>query len=769
MGTLSSCWRRCKQKYSGPSGRAGELFAQNLREIQARTDDLLYYVLLIQYPAAVLVALIWSPLAWAGSQSSIHIHLWLAVVFGGLLTSLPVYLIRTNPAALLTRQVIATAQMLMGALLIHLSGGRIETHFHVFGSLAFLAFYRDLRVLATATVVVVVDHLIRGLAIPGSVYGTVSAGSWRFVEHAFWVVFENIFLAISCFQGRAQLSAMASQQAELEATNDKIETAVRIRTRELSLRTEELASARDAAMESTRLKSQFLANVSHEVRTPMNGVIGMLGILLHGNLTPAQRDCVVTVQRSADSLLTVLNDILDFSKMEAGRLNLQPAAFSLGKEIEQVVQLFAERADQKGLELSCEIDADVPDAVIGDGGRFRQILANLLSNAIKFSERGEVTVRAIREDSNGRTSRVRLDVVDNGVGIAEDARGSLFQAFVQVDGSATRRYEGTGLGLAISKQLVELMGGQIGFDSQLGIGSTFWFEVPLEMPSDYEDARTITSEHLRGLRILIVDDTCRRRAAMVRTLKAWGMITRLAVSEIDALNALGDVCGREEQFDIVLVSLRPEERGSELARAIVARVSPKPPPVLLLTSMRQRLLSESTPTDSAACLIKPPGREELFRSIAKLCERVVTAARTSTISCREPEKISDRALSVLVAEDNQINQRVLTALLSRLGHTFDLVADGAAAIEAVKRSRYDVVLMDCQMPRVDGFEATAEIRRLPGSAGRVRIVAITANAMPGDRERCLAVGMDDYIPKPVRLEHLARVLDAGMPEPAPYC
>ena len=498
----------------------------------------------------------------------------------------------------------------------------------------------------------------------------------------------------------------------------------------------------------------------------MNGVLGMLGILLDGNLTPAQRDCVVTLQRSADSLLTVLNDILDFSKMEAGRLNLQPSAFSLCKEIEQVVQLFAEGAQQKGLELSCEIEADVPHTVIGDGGRFRQILANLLSNAIKFSEHGEVTVRATQDRRNERTTRVRLEVADNGVGIAEEARGSLFQAFVQVDGSATRRHEGTGLGLAISKELLELMGGRIGFDSWLGIGSTFWFEVPLEVASD--SAAVITSDSLRGLRILIVDDTCRRRAAMVRTLEAWGMITWQAVCETETLNALGDVCSRGEQFDIVLVSLRPEERGIELARAIADRVSPKPPPVLLLTSMRQRLLSESMVAGSGACLIKPPGREELFVGIAILCGRVATPARTNTNSCNKPGKQSGRALSVLVAEDNHINQRVLTALLSRLGHTFDVVGDGAAAIEAAKRSCYDVVLMDCQMPRVDGFEATAEIRRLPGSTGRVRIVAITANAMPGDRERCLAVGMDDYVAKPVRLEQLAQVLNEATPEPIPY-
>ena len=231
MQGLLLWFARCKRDYSPPAGRSGELFAQHLRQVQTRTDELLYYVLLIQYPAAIALALFWSPLAWVGSESSIHLHVWLAVFFGGLLTSLPVYLIRTKPATSLTRQVITVAQMLMGALLIHLSGGRIETHFHVFGSLAFLAFYRDGRVLGTATVVVVLDHLVRGLLLPGSVYGTISPTNWRFVEHAFWVVFENIFLTLSCYQGRAQLAAMASQQAELEQVNEKIESAVGSNTR----------------------------------------------------------------------------------------------------------------------------------------------------------------------------------------------------------------------------------------------------------------------------------------------------------------------------------------------------------------------------------------------------------------------------------------------------------------------------------------------------------------------------------------------------------
>jgi signal transduction histidine kinase/DNA-binding response OmpR family regulator len=768
MQRLLSWFTRWKRDYLPPAGRSGELFAHNLRQIQARTDELLYYVLLIQYPAAIALALIWSPLAWAGSESSIHFHVWLAIFFGGLLTSLPVYLIRTKPATSLTRQVITVAQMLMGALLIHLSGGRIETHFHVFGSLAFLAFYRDVRVLGTATVVVVLDHLVRGLLVPGSVYGTVSATNWRFVEHAFWVVFENIFLTLSCVHGRAQLAAMASQQAELEQVNEKIESAVRIRTRELSLKTDELAAARDAAMESTRLKSQFLANVSHEIRTPMNGVLGMLGVLLDTDLKPAQRDCAAIVQQSAQSLLTLLNDILDLSKIEAGRLDIQRANFLLCDEIQDVVRLFAQQAERKQLELSCEIDPGLPSVVIGDAGRFRQTLANLLSNAIKFTESGKITVRAVETRRDGSTSRVRMEVADTGIGIAEQACRTLFQTFVQADGSSTRKHEGAGLGLAISKQLVQLMGGAINFDSEPGVGSIFRFEIPLEVVSDSDKSGLIRPGVLRGLRILIVDDSPTRRETVVRTVQSWGMLACQSADETEALNMLGNAAERGESFDIALVDLRPEKRGMELARAITARGSLKAPQLLLLPSIRQRMMSEFNLTaGTGASLVKPPKRGELFLKIATLCGRLAAPAETIATKVAAPIAIPDRKLSVLVAEDNHVNQRVLTALLSRLGHQFEVVPDGAEAIEAVKRSTYDFVLMDCQMPRVDGFEATAEIRRLPGDIGQVQIIAVTANAMPGDRERCLAAGMNDYVAKPIRLAELAKVLGCTRPEPVP--
>ena len=404
LGALGQ-WRR---EYAPPEGRAGEVFTASLDEIQRRTDKLFYYLLLIQYPAAMLVAIFWSPLAWSGTTSTIHFHVWLAVLFGGLITSLPVYLIRTAPSSKLTRHVVATAQMLMGSLLIHLSGGRIETHFHIFGSLAFLAFYRDVRILTTATVVVALDHLIRGALFPTSVYGVLSASSWRLAEHVCWVIFEDICLTISCLQGRAQMQAMSAQQAELEEVNERIENAVRIRTRELAERTVELAAARDAAMESTRLKSEFLANVSHEIRTPMNGVIGMTALLLDSELNAEQRECGLLVQRSAQGLLTIINDILDFSKMEAGKLELERVQFALHHVVEDTAHLLMEKARRKKLALSWEFLPGVPAEVEGDAGRLRQILINLAANAIKFTETGSVTLRVAGAEGGAEIRRVRL-------------------------------------------------------------------------------------------------------------------------------------------------------------------------------------------------------------------------------------------------------------------------------------------------------------------------------------------------------------------------